>query len=133
MQTVTHPEQESFNETRVAQLFEHRHWTHAIAEEVVEAWRQSGMTKKQFAHRFRVKPYRLEHWDRRLRKEKSEPPATVRLHPVKVAQPPAPTPSSHEATDEPGIEMALPSGAVLRIREGFDVDTLRRVLEAVGC
>ena len=133
MQTVTYPQQEPFNETRIAQLFEHRHWTHAIAEEVIEAWRQSGMTKQQFAHQFRVKPYRLEHWDRRLRKEKSEPLANVSLHPVKVAQPPAPTRSPREATDDPGIEMALPSGAVLRIREGFDVGTLRRVLEAVGC
>ena len=133
MQTVTHPQPEPFNENRIAQLFQHGHWTTGVAEEVVDAWRQSGMTKKQFASRFHVKPYRLEHWDRRLRKERSNALAPVKLHPVKVVQPPPSSRSQEETSVDPCIEMALPSGAVLRIRNGFDVTTLRRVLEAVSC
>jgi hypothetical protein len=132
MQTVKYSHAEPFNESRIARLFQHRHWNTEVAEEVIEAWRQSGMTKKEFARRFHAKTYRLEHWDRRLRKEKASKQMPVTLHPVKV------TPSrrlepSHAARTGPGVEMVLPSGAVLRINDGFDVATLRRVLEAVGC
>jgi len=132
MQTIRYPQHDQFNESRIARLFQHKHWTTEVAEEVIYAWRQSGMTKKEFSHRFDVKPYRLEHWDRRLRKEKASGSTPVKLHPVKVTRSQRPE-SSDDAGTGLGIEMVLPSGVVLRIGDRFDAATLRRVLEAVGC
>ena len=98
-----------------------RYWREEDARVVVEAWRESGMTRAAFARRHGVDLQRLARWSARLG-EAAGP--SVRFHPVRLAM----TESPHVG----GIELQLGAGRRIRLEHGFDVEDLRRVLELLG-
>ena len=125
---------EPFDEKHIARLFQHRYWTTEIAEQVLEAWQKSGVTKRAFSRRFGVKPGRLEHWGRRLRKEREKGgEIPLRVYPVKVTGRAGSSRKNGSGNHGADIDMVLPSGVVLKLGADFDGAMLRRVLEAVGC
>lgn len=103
------------------------HW-----REVLGRWRQSGLPKTEFSRRERISPDVLAWWQaeihkrdqvRRCRADRPRPsgaPAQPAFVPVRVIQPPPP-PSS-------GALEVLAGGRVVRVRPGFDAETLGRLL-----
>jgi len=105
------------------------HW-----REVLERWRRSGLPKTEFSRRERISPDVLAWWQAELRKRdqarpRRAPAARPRLGgapghsafmPVRVIQPPPPPSSA-------ALEI-LASGVVVRVRPGFDAETLGRLL-----
>lgn len=105
------------------------HW-----RRVLERWRQSGLPKTEFSRRERISPDVLAWWQaeihrrdqaRRRRTPAARPrpggaPEQPAFVPVRVIQPPPP-PSS-------GVLEVLAGGRVVRVRPGFDAETLGRVL-----
>jgi transposase len=96
--------------------------------ELVAAWRASGMSAREFAHRRKLSVSTLFAWARRLagregstEREKRRKPA--RFAEVRVVERPA----------EAGpLEVMAPSGYVVRVRGVVDREALRTVLEEVG-
>jgi hypothetical protein len=111
------------------------HW-----REVLERWRRSGLPKTEFSRRERISPDVLAWWQAQIHKRDQarwrrapgarprpggapEQPAFV---PVRLLQPPPPPSSA-------ALEV-LASGRVVRVRPGFDAETLGRLLATLeGC
>lgn len=95
--------------------------------QLVVRWKRSGLGATAFAEREGVDPGQLSWWKWRLKSRTPEHAAAIvpvrvvaRREPVAVAE--APTAS---------IEVALPSGARLRVGCGVDEETLVRVVRAL--
>jgi len=102
---------------RMAEVAVRRYWRERDARVVVEAWRTSGESLREFARRHRVDRRRVARWAGRL--DGSEP-APVHFHPVRVADP--------ERGDGRAIEIHLVGGRHVRVPPGFPPEDLRRVL-----
>ncbi len=101
---------------------------------VLERWRQSGLPKTEFSRRERISPDVLAWWQAEIRKRDQvrprrapaprprpgDTPGGPAFVPVRVIQPP-PSPSSA------ALEV-LAGGNVVRVRPGFDAETLGRLL-----
>jgi hypothetical protein len=111
------------------------HW-----REVLERWRRSGLTKTKFSRRERISPDVLAWWQAEIHKrdqvrQHRAPAARPRpggapgysaFLPVRVIQPPPPPSTA-------ALEV-LASGRVVRVRPGFDAETLGRLLATLeGC
>jgi len=131
--------QSSLSETQLTDLMRQKRWNEQEARSIVQAWRQSGLSRRAFAEQFGVKPYRLEHWSgkvKRLDRENghSDTRAPVKVFPVRLTGSGARKPKAPDA-DCPSdcIELVVPSGVRVRLGHDFNVQTLRRIMEAVGC
>jgi hypothetical protein len=99
--------------------------------ERIRLWQQSQLTIRAFCRRQRLTEPSFYFWRRVLRQRglldadrATAPPAFVQV--AVAAAPPAPTP----------LDLVLASGRTLRLRPGFDPDTLRhqlRLLEEPSC
>ncbi len=109
-------------------------WREEHARVVVAAWKDSGLTMREFAARHSVPQKRLERWSCKLRKrERSQTGAPLRFVPVEI---PAPTVCSTNADDQhrtDSMELVLPTGVRVTLGAGFDADALKRLLLVVGC
>ena len=94
------------------------YWGEEEARVIVAAWHASGETLAAFARRYRVDRRRVARWARRL--EASTP---VRFHPVRLTEEAEPRPSASAQA----IEIELPSGARIRVPQGFEAEDLRRL------
>jgi transposase len=113
------------------------HW-----RRLLQRWKRSGLPKTEFAQREKISPDVLYWWDREIeRRDQTGRRAAVRHHkpaspgtrrdtfiPVRVvgATPPA----------APSMLEVVAGGRVVRVRPGFDPETLRRlvaVLEDRAC
>jgi transposase-like protein len=102
-------------ETRLPVLYaKRRRWTIANAQTVVTALKASGLSVAAFAERERLDPQRVYFWKRRLEKGLSKPavPAfiEVRRHPPEVRH----------------VEIALPSGRIVRVAESIATVTIAK-------
>lgn len=114
------------------------HW-----RRLLQRWKQSGLPKTDFAQREKISPDVLYWWDREIqRRDQGRRPAAARSRkrqaspatrhdtfiPVRVIEPTPPAaPSSLEV---------VAGGRLVRVRPGFDPETLRRlvaVLEDRAC
>lgn len=101
---------------------------------VVERWRASGLAKTEFARREQISPDVLGWWqveihkrDRARRRQapaarprRKTAPRPAAFIPVRVVEPaPAPSPAALEI---------LAGGHAVRIRPGFDAETLKRLV-----
>jgi transposase len=93
----------------------------------VERWQRSGLGAKEFAERERLDAGQLSWWKWRLKTRAAAPPSA--LLPVRVVARRDPAPAAEPAVSP--IEIALPSGARLRVVQGVDEETLARVVRAV--
>jgi hypothetical protein len=96
--------------------------------QLVEQWKTSGLTGPQFGAQQHVDPGQLAWWKWHLKTRAPSSPGTA-LVPVRVVARRTP-----QRIDEPGIspiEIALPSGARLRVVRGVDEDTLTRVVRSL--
>jgi hypothetical protein len=96
-----------------AQLFPRRRWNAKAAGAILRSLEGSGLSVLEFAARHGLNPQRLYRWRGQLA---TEPPVTA--HPfVEIKR----------ASGEE-IEVVLRSGHVVRVKDGFGEDTLRRVV-----
>jgi hypothetical protein len=92
----------------------------------VRRWKESGLTRDQFAAQAGLNGGTLAYWQWRLQKEgapkrttkKSSAPKFIELSPI-----PGWSPEPSER-----IELVLTDGVVVRVPTSFDDETLRRVL-----
>ena len=97
----------------------------AEARALLEEHEGSGMTLAAFARDRGVKPWTL--YNARARARRKQQRATEQSFA-------AVTVIAAGEQSAPSIEMVLPSGLVLRVQDGFDEVTLRRLLGVVaGC
>jgi hypothetical protein len=90
-------------------------WTVDEARSALECLRASELTVRQFAEREGLDPQRLYRW-RSVIDERSAPAF------VEVTRPRSGNP----------VEVVLRSGHVVRVREGFSEEALRRVVAVLG-
>ena len=95
----------------------HSKWTEVEARAALRAWRDSGLSLRQFALQRGLVPDRLYAWRRKLGEEVDE--QAVEL--VEVRVPDAP------ARGEPVLVM-LRSGHMLKVGRGFDEEAFERVV-----
>jgi transposase len=102
--------------------------------QLVEQWKRSGLTARDFAAQAGINPRTLTWWKWRLKageyggedpKSPSESGQGFGLVPLQVVS------AEESATEESPVEVVL-GGAVVRVRRNFDEQTLARVLEVVG-
>ena len=124
-----------------------RRWSEAEKQAVVAEAERPGVNISAVARRHGIKPSLLFRWRRLARDgaDRHSPPAFV---PVTLALPAAETPAqdiaaeaetapvpppaaASETLDAHRIEIALGNGRVVRVGAGVDVDSLRRILDAV--
>lgn len=94
---------------------------------LIERWKRSGLTAKQFAERTGVSWRTLSWWKWRLgagTTSRGAPSKGMDMVPVQVV---ASQPEALEAPETP-VELVV-DGVVVRVRRGFDGDTLARVLD----
>jgi transposase len=106
----------------------HRAWPESLKREIVSATLLPGSSVSRVARRYDVNANQVFAWRRRYREGAAEP-AELRLLPVTV------TPDHPRGTAPAGasevIEIVLAGGYCLRIGEGVQAATLRRVLDVL--
>lgn len=94
------------------------YWPERDARVVVEAWRDSGLSRAEFARHHDIHPERLGRWVRQL----NEAPAATFL-PVQVV--------GGSATRAESLEIVLEGNRRVVVERGFDPDLLRQVVTAI--
>jgi transposase len=106
----------------------HRAWPESLKREIVAATLLPGSSVSRVARRYDVNANQVFAWRRRYRDGAAEP-AELRLLPVRV------TPDHPEGTAPAGaselIEIVLAGGYRVRVGEGVQASTLRRVLDVL--
>ena len=111
-----------------------RRWREEHARVVVAAWQESDLTMREFAGRHGLPQKRLERWSCKLRKKaKARPEAPLQFLPVEVASSATAAVNTGDRRGIDAMELALPTGVRVTVGSGFDVNALKRLLEAVGC
>lgn len=100
-------------------------WRRLIAE-----WRRSQVNIRGFCRQRQLSEPSFHAW-RRILAERDQERAARRRRPPRRQQAPAFVPL-HVVSDASGIEIVLPSGAVLRVPPGFHVETLRQLLAVLA-
>lgn len=101
--------------------------TLAWGRELVQKWRESGLSAPEFCRAHGVAHQRLGYWRARLQadEERAEPAR------VAVAAPPQfVAVKLRSVTSEGTIEVVLRSGRVVRVHGAVDSETVRAVIEA---
>jgi|SRR5579883_212967 hypothetical protein len=108
--------------------------------ERVTRLKESGLTARQFAAKTGLNAQSLRWWRWQLSSKSTSPPSTtralVRRPATTVAKsPPRISPLTFvemtAAVDVDRLEVVLPSGVRIRVRPGFDADTLGRLLDVL--
>jgi transposase-like protein len=114
-------------DTTLARAAASSYWSESEAQEVLEAYEESGLTVAEFARLHGLGPQRLRGWKKRRAEEVSPAAAFV---PVHVAAPP-----SREAREvAPGtasMEVVLARGRRIRVEPGFEEEALARLVRAL--
>lgn len=116
------------NQGRRRDLSKQRLWQARVAQ-----WRRSGLSVREFCEREALSEPLFYSWRRELaRRELSEVPAAgstrqrggpaAAFVPVQIVTP-------HPTGQAAAIEIVLPRGRRVRVRPGFDRDTLQAVLD----
>ena len=103
----------------------------------VARWQDSGLTAKEFAAELAVSPNSLTFWKWKLRRELMESDAaSSNIKPVvKAAEPKfLQLVAAHDDTAGAAVplEVVIGGDIVVRVPQGFDEQTLTRVLHALG-
>jgi transposase len=87
---------------------------------IIGRWRRSGLSVRAFCRRENIKEPQFYWWRRKL--EQADQQKTAFL-PVHVVADEAPDPAAR------GVEVVLANGRCLRVRPGFDADTLVKLVD----
>jgi hypothetical protein len=101
-----------------------RTWSEAEARAELALWKRSGQSLVKFTDGRGYSEGRLRWWRKQLGDASRAPPPTA-LVPVHVVG------VERSAIFEAPIEVAVRGGHVVRVRRGFDTDTLLAVMRAV--
>jgi hypothetical protein len=128
------PRQQAARPISLAAAARRHRWREEHASVVVGAWRDSGMTMREFALGHGLPLKRLENWSCKLRKkDKAKPKEPLQFLPIEVAAPTEVSPAADERHGSDSMELSLPAGIRVTLGTGFDAAALKRLLEAVGC
>src|SRR2546425_5400488 len=95
--------------------------TAAQMARLVARWRMSGESRAAFARRHDLSGWSFWYWCRKLSETAPARVAAPMFVPARVTQ----------EADAPSIEIVLPDGARVRVREGAPVEWVRRVVAAL--
>jgi hypothetical protein len=128
------PRQQAARPISLAAAARRPRWREEHARVVVAAWRDSGMTMREFALGHGLPLKRLENWCCKLRKkDEAQPKEPLHFLPIKVAAPTEVSPAAGERHGTDTMDLVLPAGMRVVLGAGFDAAALKRLLEAVGC
>ena len=110
------------------------HWSKAAGRKMVEAWRQSGESRAEFARRYGLRAHRVKYWiDRVGGSDDRARPAGRRQRPRDVTFAPVRVVDSGPGVVSGSVPLEVVLGAaVVRVPPGFDEAHLRRLLAALG-
>ena len=93
-------------------------------QRAVRRWQQSGLSAAAFCRRAGLPASSLRYWHRKLRETETPgpDPSAGALVPVEVVS------SSSSGLDPSVFEVLLPTGQILRVPAGFDVEALRALI-----
>lgn len=119
--------------------------TRSVWEKRVKRWKRSGLSAAEFADRHGYRPGQLYWWSWKLGMSGSSTQQAARdetasalseeprFLPVHVVETSAPSMAAPTAPPAPAwIEIALPSGGVVRLMPGVDAATIACVMTAVA-
>lgn len=113
----------SISGSEVRRAVASRRWREAQARTVLAELDASGLEVVDFCRRHGIDHQRIGYWQRRLGGGAG---TNGLLVPVRVV-------GSSPGIDEEPIEIVVRGGRTIRVRSGFDEETLRQVLEVLGC
>ena len=108
----------------IEQVARRKRWNEAEGRFVVEAWRRSGLRPAEFARKYGLEGYRLDHWRGRCQAVEEEPEAKLSFAPVVVKD-------LGVARSREGVELVLRSGVVVRVPGSVDVAWLGELVSAL--
>lgn len=114
--------------------------TRAEWGERVTRWKRSGLSARKFGQAEGVKAQQLHWWSWKLGSTPASAREVPEFLPVRVVssstilptRSPAEVVSALPTRGQAPIEVLLPNGFAVRVAEGFDAETLARVLEVAG-
>ncbi|WP_044248658.1 IS66 family insertion sequence element accessory protein TnpA [Chondromyces apiculatus] len=103
--------------------------TRAEWAERVERWKRSGLRAPEFGQAEGLKPQQLHWWSWKLRTTQQAERKPPMFLPVRVVSSSTAVVSAIATRAPAPIELVLPNGCLVRVAEGFDAETLERVLQ----
>lgn len=91
---------------------------------LVRQWETNGEPRRAFARRHGLTVSQFDYWKREVRRAVTTN-AAARFAPAQVVEP------GTELPDRPSLELVLPGGERVRIREGASVNLVRTVVAAL--
>ena len=106
----------------------------------VQRWQDSDLTAAEFAAEIGVNPKTLSYWKWKLRRDGGQPQersksasaTSKRSTPRKSQRRVKFVEVTPAAVTGQRIELVVDAGVVIRVPDGFEAETLRRVLQTVG-
>ena len=114
--------------------------TRAEWGERVRRWKRSGLSAQEFGQAEGLKAQQLHWWSWKLGLLQATEREVPKFLPVRVVNASTTLPTGRPAElvsvlstrGQAPIEVALPNGCAVRVAEGFDAETLARVLEVAA-
>jgi len=109
--------------TNLEDVFRKPYWRETGARVAIEAWKSSGLSVREFCRRTGIDSGRIRRWAATLDgKSPRVPDGPVEFHPVRVVG---------RQLRELEIRLTLDGGRSVSIPEGFDVEYLSLLLDAI--
>ncbi len=105
-----------------------RRWRAEQAEQVMNAWRESGLSKVEFARHHGLKIERLERWFSKLERSNARKSPDPVFRPVRLKKP---QPAQSGGTVD--LEVLIGEDIRLRLRPGFDAKEVERLIRVLRC
>ena len=109
-------------------------WREAETRVVVDAWKDSGLSLREFTDRHNLPHKKLERWVCAFRKaEQPTENNPMRFMPVQLKAHAAPEGGAEDGLGSNSMQIELPTGLSVTVGPGFDAAALKRLVETVRC
>ena len=109
-------------------------WREAEARVVVDAWKDSGLSLREFTDQHQLPHKKLERWVCTFRKaEQPTENNPMRFMPVQIKAHAAPVGGAEDGLGPDSMQIKLPTGLSVTVGPGFDAAALKRLVETVRC
>jgi transposase-like protein len=130
---------EILEQDALTRVMQSKSWSDEDGRIAVAAWKESGLSRAEFARQYGTTPHRLQYWSGKMAvtKTRSKPTSRSRsstsvlqFHPLRAGIPTGKTKKRSSSNDYTGnIDLILENGITIRLGPDFDADALERLLE----
>lgn len=97
----------------------------------IEAWRESGASRDEYAAKHGLRPATLQWWVSKLARDAGKRTKRSRVRFARVVEGAAPKRLEPRAAATTTLDVVVGRGRTVRVAHGFDRDLLRAVIEAL--